>query len=307
MNRFFQFRVGEVASFNFCSIVWQQQVTPHILLWAVGTPLSGPYCVDASRWYSDTEYPCLVPRDWLGMQSEVEATDGSVPSEDASGDEQLEELRRLCRESGVSSRFSETTFRRFLLGRKRDVAGAHRDLVAFAKWREEHGGDSLTLEDCGDYGRRRVSFLHGRDKRNRPIIVSIAGRHPASRRNFEEVVRLVILLFDEALALAAPEEQIISVFDLSAFGLWNMDLESVKLYLSALQVYYPETLGQLLVVNAPFIFWACWSVIKPLIDPATASKIMFVGIHELEDFIPRDQISSEIGLTMAQLAESPQD
>ena len=223
-------------------------------------------------------------------------------------DRQLEELRRLCRESGVSSRFSETTFRRFLLGRKRDVAGAHRDLVAFARWREEHGGDSLTLEDCGDYGRRRVSFLHGRDKRNRPIVVTISGRHPAYDRDLGEVRKYIILMFNQALAEADPDsETILSVCDLTAFTLGNMDYELTRIFFHVLQTFYPETLAQVLIVNAPFAFYACWAVIKPWLDPVTAEKFQFVNYEDLEKFIDKDQISPELGLSAEELADFAED
>lgn len=30
---------------------------------------------------------------------------------------------------------------------------------------------------------------------------------------------------------------------------------------------YPESFGLGLVVDAPFIFWACWKLISPLMDP----------------------------------------
>ena len=222
---------------------------------------------------------------------------------DKTMDEQVQELMRQFQETGTGARFSETTFSRFLIGRKRDLPTALRDLVAFAKWREEHGADRLTLEDSGEYGRRRVTFFHDRDKMNRPVLVSIIGRHLGSNRDIEEVRRFIIYLLEKAVALAAPEEKILSVFDLTAFGLRNMDLESVSVFLGTLQVYYPEILGQLLVVNAPFVFWACWAVIRPLIDPNTAEKIKFVSIDEVENYIARECISKEIGLSAAELED----
>ena len=191
----------------------------------------------------------------------------------ATEDEQVQELMRQFRETGTVARFSETTFRRFLVGRKRDLSAALRDLVAFAKWREEHRAEVLTLDDGGDYARRRVTFFHDRDRMNRPILVSIIGRHLGGHRDIEEVRRFIIYLLEKAVALAAPEEKILSVFDLTAFSLRNMDLESVSVFLGTLQAYYPEILGQLLVVNAPFVFWACWAVIRPLIDPNTPRRL----------------------------------
>ncbi|KAF4681336.1 hypothetical protein FOZ60_012244 [Perkinsus olseni] len=40
---------------------------------------------------------------------------------------------------------------------------------------------------------------------------------------------------------------------------------------------YPEVLGTMFVVNAPFIFTAIWKVVSPMVDPITRSKIVVLG------------------------------
>jgi hypothetical protein len=114
-------------------------------------------------------------------------------------------------------------------------------------WRQEFNADNLTLEDAGVYGQRRVTVVYGRDKKGRPVVNTISGRQPAYDRDMNEVTKFVIYTFDKALALAAPEEKLFSVIDLSSFSLMNMDYTSAKLFVDCLQLYYPETLGQMLV------------------------------------------------------------
>ena len=41
--------------------------------------------------------------------------------------------------------------------------------------------------------------------------------------------------------------------------------------------YYPETLLKMFIVNAPRLFPAVWSGIKPMIDPVSAAKISILG------------------------------
>jgi hypothetical protein len=45
------------------------------------------------------------------------------------------------------------------------------------------------------------------------------------------------------------------VFDLTGFGLGNMDFHVVKFIVQVFEARYPETLGAVLVHNAPFVFW----------------------------------------------------
>jgi hypothetical protein len=39
------------------------------------------------------------------------------------------------------------------------------------------------------------------------------------------------------------------------------------------QLYYPETLHCLYIINAPFIFYGAWKVISAIIQPETREKI----------------------------------
>ena len=40
---------------------------------------------------------------------------------------------------------------------------------------------------------------------------------------------------------------------------------------------YPENLGMMFVINAPFVFSACWSIAKTFLDERTVKKIQIVG------------------------------
>ena len=43
----------------------------------------------------------------------------------------------------------------------------------------------------------------------------------------------------------------------------NLDYEVVQLLINILQFNYPETLESALIVDSPFLFYACWAVIRP--------------------------------------------
>jgi hypothetical protein len=51
----------------------------------------------------------------------------------------------------------------------------------------------------------------------------------------------------------------------------------VKRLMSTLTKYdqdnYPEMLGRICIINAPFVFKAVWQLVKPLLNPRTLSKI----------------------------------
>jgi len=86
------------------------------------------------------------------------------------------------------------------------------------------------------------------------------------------------------------------VFDMTGFGLSNMDYGLVKYLLEIFRDYYPETLGVCLILNSPWIFRGCWALIKPWLDPKTAKKILFVNSQSLlEDYLDIDYVPTYLG------------
>jgi hypothetical protein len=64
------------------------------------------------------------------------------------------------------------------------------------------------------------------------------------------------------------------------------------------QNYYPERLGKLYVINAPWGFSAIFSVVKGFLDPVTVSKIHILGGNyqkELLAQIPKENLPQVLG------------
>jgi hypothetical protein len=51
----------------------------------------------------------------------------------------------------------------------------------------------------------------------------------------------------------------------------------VKLAAKVGSDYYPEIMGNLFIVNAPFLFAGVWTIIKSFIDEKTRAKIKIIG------------------------------
>ncbi|KAF4727985.1 cytosolic factor, phosphatidylinositol/phosphatidylcholine transfer protein, partial [Perkinsus olseni] len=63
---------------------------------------------------------------------------------------------------------------------------------------------------------------------------------------------------------------------------------------------YPEVLGTMFVVNAPFIFTAIWKVVSPMVDPITRSKIVVLGSNykpTLHNVVDPSQLPDFLGGT----------
>lgn len=86
-----------------------------------------------------------------------------------------------------------------------------------------------------------------------------------------------------------------TIMDLKGVGLWSAN--SVYGYVSQAsamsQNYYPERLGRLYLINAPWGFSTVFSVIKGFLDPVTVKKIHVLGStyqKELLDQVPAENL-----------------
>lgn len=51
----------------------------------------------------------------------------------------------------------------------------------------------------------------------------------------------------------------------------------------------------MVLYSRPWIFNGCWYIIKPWIDPVTASKVTFVNEKELKQIIPPSSLPTDLG------------
>ena len=65
----------------------------------------------------------------------------------------------------------------------------------------------------------------------------------------------------------------------------NLDLNAAKRIMYMLSNFYPERMGQCLIVSAPIIFSAAWAVIRPWLWRRTQTKVQFCKAEELGRWI----------------------
>ncbi|KAG0265471.1 hypothetical protein DFQ27_000608 [Actinomortierella ambigua] len=135
-------------------------------------------------------------------------------------------------------------------------------------------------------------YLRGADPLGRPMSVVNTRLHHKSDQPAETIHRFTLYTM-ECGRMLVPEgtENVIVIFDLSDFGLDNMDWGFVRLFVQCFEAYYPETLGVCVVHRAPFVFWGLWKLIAPLLDPVVASKFVFTRNNaELQKVVPADRL-----------------
>eukprot|EP01038_Epipyxis_sp_PR26KG_P005626 gene5626-7770_t len=178
---------------------------------------------------------------------------------------------------------------------KYNVEKAYQLLIHHIKWKKDMNVKDIKDSDVANMIGKKLVQIQGFDKNGRPCAYVVAKRHLSNDRDIAELRLFVIFMLEALMKLTKPtDERMTFCFDLNGFGFQNMDYEAVKVLIDVLQKNYPEVLSVAYIIDAPFIFSACWAVIKPWLDPVTAAKVNFIKRSDLINFIDPDQIHPDI-------------
>lgn len=169
--------------------------------------------------------------------------------------------------TGKNGRDDDDLILWFLKDRRFSVEEAVSKLTKAIKWRHEFRVSELTEESVRKVAATGKSYVHDSlDVNGRPVLVVVPSKHTPDMFDRLEDERLCVFLLEKALSkLPEGKEEILGIFDLRGFGTRNADLKFLTFLFDVLYYYYPRRLGQVLFVDAPFVFQPIWQLAKPLV------------------------------------------
>ncbi|KAG1673571.1 hypothetical protein FOA52_003871 [Chlamydomonas sp. UWO 241] len=187
------------------------------------------------------------------------------------------------------------TLRWYLRDRSCDVVEAHAKLTKMLSWRRDFSRGSITEAMVAAERATGKSCVHSApDVYGRPAILITARLHATGEFPLLASKRLCVSIIDEAISrlpsgpgsrggsAGVHGEQIVGVFDLRGFQIpRNADFVFAAFMVEAFFEYYPKRVGQVLFVDAPWVFGPAWEVIRPLMRKY-AALVRFVSIDELK-------------------------
>ncbi|CAK5270317.1 unnamed protein product [Mycena citricolor] len=221
----------------------------------------------------------------------------------------------IIKEGDTIGTDDETLFfrRRFLRARNFNIAHSKTMLANAQNWRktvEGVGIDALYEEtDPFDYPEREIVFdcwplwFHKTDKvrlecLSRVIRIPISAatlpglyKHVTPSRHWRTLLSNAECLTREILPACSRQAgthvgTVLVIVDLQGFGLskfWGMK-SLVRTAFQISQDYFPETMGQLAIVNAPSSFTMIWSMMRPWLSKETAEKVDILG-HDYQNVL----------------------
>ncbi|KAM7273356.1 hypothetical protein ACFE04_028020 [Oxalis oulophora] len=187
-------------------------------------------------------------------------------------------MRELVQKQDPSSKdVDDATLRRFLRARDLDVQKGSTMFLKYLKWRRSSVPNGFISEsDVQNEIAQKKMFMQGFDKKGRPIALQLGAKH-FQNKTPDEFKRFLVYVLDKICSRLPPgEEKFTIIGDLQGWGYANSDIRGYLSALSVLQDCYPERLGKVFIVHAPYIFMTVWKIIYPFIDNKTKTKIEFV-------------------------------
>jgi len=156
----------------------------------------------------------------------------------------------------------------------------------------------------------------GEDKEGRPVYWEKTGlissrfaeikKHLSEDDLFVRHIRQQELMVDRLREASTKQGRLIEkqiiIFDLADL-VYNLDFMAMNVFrrtLVADEMFYPERLQTLYMINAPGFFTTIWAMMRRWVNPVTAQKIRIIGKDyqaALKEVIAEDQIPVEYGGT----------
>ncbi|KAK7369593.1 hypothetical protein VNO80_11635 [Phaseolus coccineus] len=229
----------------------------------------------------------------MRVRAEVSVEDDSTLTELT----KIRLLRTILETQDPSSKEEDDfTIRRFLRARDLDLEKASTMFLKYSKWKHSFVPNGVSVSDVPNEVAQDKAFLQGHDKIGQPILIVFGRKHFQNKDGgLDEFKRFVVFVFDKICASMPPgQEKFVGIAELKGWGYSNSDIRGYLSALSILQDYYPERLGKLFIVNAPYIFMKVWKIIYPFIDNKTKKKIVFVDKNKVKSALLEDIDESNI-------------
>mmetsp|Transcript_40976 Transcript_40976/g.96362 ORF Transcript_40976/g.96362 Transcript_40976/m.96362 type:complete len:268 (+) Transcript_40976:41-844(+) len=214
-----------------------------------------------------------------------------------------EETEKVRKDHGLKDK----DFLRFLRACGFDKAASLKMMLADLEWRAEAKPEEIKLEEVRGPFDNGTFLPKGNDKRGRPTLYYFTHLHDPKMSEIQSKLTLYTMETKCREVEDTEEETFTMVFDLTGYGLKNMDVNWCWTVISRLQNDFPERLGTCLILNAPSVFSILWNICRPWLAKRTTEKILWLDgdyKEKLKYFIAEDNIPELLGGSMAVTPQS---
>lgn len=198
----------------------------------------------------------------------------------------LNDLREMIYERGecMPYRMDDAFLLRFLRARNYNINRAHRLMVNYFNFKEEHpeihrNVNPLEMKHIGDDDVMTVPAY--RTQCGRRMMIYRMGNWDPRKYPVEEIFKATVIILE--LGVLEPRAQVLGgivIFDLEAITMahaWSVSPQVASMVLALMVTAFPVRTYAIHILHQSWVFDAIFAVFKPLIDPRMQKKIFFHG------------------------------
>ncbi|XP_043593999.1 alpha-tocopherol transfer protein-like isoform X1 [Bombus pyrosoma] len=225
----------------------------------------------------------------------------------------LQELRDMIYERGecLPHRMDDDFLIRFLRTRNFNVNRAHRLIVNYCTFKEEHPEIHqdvcpLEMKHIGEDDVMSVPAYRTQDGRR--IMIYRLGNWDPRKYGVEEIFKATVIILE--LGVLEPRAQILGgdvIFDLEGITMahaWTITPQVASMVVALIVSAFPMTTHAIHILHQSWVFDVMFSVFKPLLDVKMQNKIFFHGsnMESLHEHISPFHLPKKYGGTREELA-----
>lgn len=168
---------------------------------------------------------------------------------------------------------------RYLKGLNWDLSVAGSQLKETVEWRARMKPQDINLRELETIARQGHLYVHGKDKRGRPIMYYQMGKDliDNTEENLAMKFKFIVYMMEKAIDMMETGVYSLTwIIDAKNSNLSLSTVNSVKKTFSELGNFYTERLSRTFALNAPWHFNAIWAIVKLFLVEETKQKYIFV-------------------------------
>jgi len=223
--------------------------------------------------------------------------------------------------SELTPSLDDTVIYRFLRTHKFDVAKATKAVEATAKWRKDMKIDAIRAaavplpQEKWPAADKIAKFFplnwaHKTDKKGRLIEIDFTGHSKpaqlAKEMTRDEFTHFCIHQWEKAAEAITQQTKttgtvarFAQIADMNGLGLKHLDLAGlayVEYVTTLFQIHYPDMLGDVYIVNAPWLFNTFWKLSSSwLAEEVRNSTHMLEDLEKLKDIVAVENLPAHLG------------
>mmetsp|Transcript_11940 Transcript_11940/g.13152 ORF Transcript_11940/g.13152 Transcript_11940/m.13152 type:complete len:292 (+) Transcript_11940:99-974(+) len=227
----------------------------------------------------------------------------------------IKELRKMLSETQYSKRGKDKAeLHRFLVAREFNVKKSYDMFIEYLQWMDTYKPHKIKLSQVQSEYEKDKLLLLPHDKQGRPVLLLLPALHTPGQAPMEDIMKSFHYVIQQGIKMMPPgQHKFLIIYDRKGYARKNFDKKMLGEITQSFEKYYPERVGEILVLRTNWLFWALFKLASLVMPAATVKKISILDSEK--DLLPyfdeenlpdiwggKHQLKSDVGRALFKMA-----